>query len=62
MPEPTTAVPSKQPVPPEPVAAAGLAVVETAQLMRGASEVILRHAGQNYRLRVTRANKLLLIK
>lgn len=62
MPEPTTAAPPKQPAPPEPVATAGLDVVETAQLMRGASEVILRHAGQNYRLRVTRANKLLLIK
>ncbi|HYH22315.1 MAG TPA: hemin uptake protein HemP [Azospirillum sp.] len=62
MPEPTTAAPPKQPAPPEPAAVARLDVVETAQLMRGASEVILRHAGQNYRLRVTRANKLLLIK
>ncbi|HEY0836039.1 MAG TPA: hemin uptake protein HemP [Azospirillum sp.] len=37
-------------------------VVEAAHLLRGANEVIIRHAGQNYRLRVTRANKLLLIK
>lgn len=37
-------------------------VVEAAHLLRGASEVVIRHAGQNYRLRITRANKLLLIK
>jgi hemin uptake protein HemP len=62
MPEPTTAVPTKHLSRPDPMAAAGLDIVEAAQLMRGAREVIIRHAGQDYRLRVTRANKLLLIK
>ncbi|PWC35408.1 hemin uptake protein HemP [Azospirillum sp. TSO22-1] len=37
-------------------------VVEAADLLRGATEIVIRHAGQNYRLRITRANKLLLIK
>ncbi|HYH38804.1 MAG TPA: hemin uptake protein HemP [Azospirillum sp.] len=37
-------------------------VVEAADLLRGANEIVIRHAGQNYRLRITRANKLLLIK
>ncbi|HYG87346.1 MAG TPA: hemin uptake protein HemP [Azospirillum sp.] len=37
-------------------------VVDAAQLLRGAGEVLIRHAGQTYRLRVTRANKLILTK
>lgn len=40
----------------------GVEVVEAADLLRGANEIVIRHAGQNYRLRITRANKLLLIK
>lgn len=43
-------------------ASGGVEVVEAAQLLRGASEIVIHHAGQNYRLRITRANKLLLIK
>lgn len=41
---------------------AAVEVIEAAHLLRGASEVVIRHAGQNYRLRITRANKLLLVK
>lgn len=42
--------------------AATPAIVEAADLLRGTPEVAIRHAGQTYRLRVTRANKLILTK
>ncbi len=53
--------PNAQAAPPSPTAPAP-EIIEASQLLRGANEVIIRHAGQTYRLRVTRANKLLLIK
>ncbi len=56
------ALPGLEPTnPPNPPAPAP-EIIEASQLLRGANEVIIRHAGQTYRLRVTRANKLLLIK
>jgi len=42
--------------------AASLPVVESARLMSGSREIVIQHAGQSYRLRVTRANKLILTK
>ncbi|MEG0822642.1 MAG: hemin uptake protein HemP [Burkholderiaceae bacterium] len=32
------------------------------QLFRGRREVVIRHAGEDYRLRITRLNKLILTK
>ncbi len=43
-------------------AIASLPVVESARLMAGGREIVIQHAGQSYRLRVTRANKLILTK
>ncbi len=43
-------------------ALASLPVVESARLMAGGREIVIQHAGQSYRLRVTRANKLILTK
>ena len=42
--------------------AASLPVVESARLMSGSREIVIQHAGQSYRLRVTRANTLILPK
>ncbi len=36
--------------------------LETTALFAGRSELIIRHAGQLYRLRITRAGKLILTK
>lgn len=44
------------------VAALSLPVVESVRLMSGSREIVIQHAGQSYRLRVTRANKLILTK
>ncbi|AWK85392.1 hemin uptake protein HemP [Azospirillum thermophilum] len=60
MPE-TIAAPPPAPTPLPPSAAAP-AIVDAAQLLSGAGEILIRHAGQHYRLRVTRANKLILTK
>jgi len=35
---------------------------DSRELMRGAREVLIRHAGQVYRLRHTRNDKLILVK
>ena len=40
----------------------GLAIVDTAKLFEGGSEVRLVHRGQEYRLRITRQGKLILTK
>lgn len=39
-----------------------LGVVESKQLFQGGQEVVIRHAGTDYRLRITRQNKLILTK
>ena len=44
------------------VAAAQGGLVESAALLRGASEVLIRHGGEVYRLRHTRNDKLILTK
>ncbi len=54
------------PNPSTPVAASAnqtlLGVVESKQLFQGGQEVVIRHAGTDYRLRITRQNKLILTK
>jgi hemin uptake protein HemP len=37
-------------------------VVESSRLFQGVQEVVIRHAGTDYRLRITRQNKLILTK
>ncbi|MBI1208918.1 MAG: hemin uptake protein HemP [Azospirillum sp.] len=48
-------------VPPLPLESR-LPQIDTLALMGGSRELLIRHAGQEYRLRVTRANKLILTK
>ncbi|WP_201401707.1 hemin uptake protein HemP [Kaistia sp. 32K] len=43
-------------------AGSGPRVVSSADLLEGAREVIIRHVGEDYRLRLTRAGKLILNK
>ena len=62
MTEPEAATLPKRHGTPDPAVPDGAGVIDAAQLLRGSNEVVIRHAGQTYRLRVTRANKLLLIK
>jgi hemin uptake protein HemP len=49
---------SEQPARPEPAVVA----VRSADLFRGAREVIIVHHDEQYRLRITRAGKLILTK
>lgn len=37
-------------------------VVESSTLFQGSQEVVIRHDGHEYRLRITRQNKLILTK
>jgi hemin uptake protein HemP len=39
-----------------------LKVVSSTELLGGAREIIIRHVGEDYRLRLTRAGKLILNK
>lgn len=48
--------PPNGPSPPAPAAP----VVESADLFNGAAEIVIRHAGREYRLRRTRLDKLIL--
>lgn len=49
------------PTPPRPPQA-GVSVIDSAALFGGASEVRVRHGGDEYRLRITRQGKLILTK
>jgi hemin uptake protein HemP len=40
----------------------GPRVVSSADLLEGSREIIIRHVGEDYRLRLTRAGKLILNK
>lgn len=57
-------MPSKtlEPPPPDPAsrASTGSPVIESAALFQGSVEVVIRHAGREYRLRRTRLDKLIL--
>ena len=49
--------------PPDPGASAGVvAIFPSQQLLQGRREVVIHHAGEDYRLRITRLNKLILTK
>lgn len=37
-------------------------VLQATELFRGGREVVIRHDGQDYRLRITRQNKMILTK
>ena len=56
-PSPTPAAPARPAT-----AAADQAEFDSRELMRGGREVLIRHAGQVYRLRHTRNDKLILVK
>lgn len=45
-----------------PDALPGPRVVSSTELLNGAKEIIIRHVGEDYRLRLTRAGKLILNK
>lgn len=45
-----------------PASGSGPRVVASEELLRGAREIIIRHVGEDYRLRLTRAGKLILNK
>jgi hemin uptake protein HemP len=47
---------------PAPAVGATQAEFDSRELMRGGREVLIRHAGQVYRLRHTRNDKLILVK
>ena len=47
---------------PDPKVPSDRRVLQSAELMGGAREVVIRHNGQEYRLQVTRAGKLILTK
>lgn len=50
------------PMRPASVAGTPQAEFDSRELMRGGREVLIRHAGQVYRLRHTRNDKLILVK
>ncbi|MCX5580944.1 hemin uptake protein HemP [Kaistia terrae] len=45
-----------------PVSGSGPRVISSGDLLNGAREIIIRHVGEDYRLRLTRAGKLILNK
>lgn len=47
---------------PVPAARTPLPVHESSELFRAGKEILIRHAGELYRLRLTRQNKLILTK
>jgi hemin uptake protein HemP len=55
-------VPAATAVPAATIAAPAVAGFDSRDLMRGSREVLIRHAGQTYRLRHTRNDKLILVK
>lgn len=61
----STAAAAARPAPATPVAAGTCAPqteFDSRELMRGGREVLIRHAGQVYRLQHTRNDKLILVK
>ncbi len=55
---PTTASSSSVPVTERPDGR----MIDSADLFQGAREMLIRHRGETYRLRLTGANKLILVK
>jgi hemin uptake protein HemP len=54
--------PTGQPVPAASRQARPLAALDSAALLAGGDEVMIRHGAETYRLRVTRQNRLILTK
>jgi len=53
----------KVPTPPAPpTAAAPIRLIESADIFRGQNEILIRHAGAIYRMKITRQGKLILNK
>ncbi len=55
-------LPSRRPAPPSGAAAAPVRRIHSRELLRGAAEVEIEHAGHIYRLRCTSLGKLILTK
>lgn len=55
-------VSSVAPAPQREVAATAIAEIDSARLLQGEREVLIRHGGECYRLRHTRNDKLILTK
>ncbi|MGA1802320.1 hemin uptake protein HemP [Rhizobium sp. HT1-10] len=47
---------------PAPQPAAHVRTIESAEIFRGQSEIVIRHEGFTYRLKITRQGKLILNK
>ena len=45
-----------------PVAEGAVSVLQSSELFRGRTEIMIQHDGQDYRLRITRQNKMILTK
>lgn len=45
-----------------PVAEGAVSVLQSSELFQGRSEIVIQHHGQDYRLRITRQNKMILTK
>ncbi|MGO4436573.1 hemin uptake protein HemP [Rhizobium sp. RAF56] len=52
----------KVPTPPAPPVAAPTRLIESADIFRGQNEILIRHAGAIYRMKITRQGKLILNK
>lgn len=59
---PDDPIPEMQLIPLHRDATSGLHLVRTEDLLRGEPEILIHHAGLIYRLRVTKAGKLILTK
>jgi len=60
MPDRVTEPAAPPAAPDHPTASEGPRAIDSDALLRGANEVVIRHAGRNYRLRRTRLGKLIL--
>lgn len=45
-----------------PAAESAVSVLQSSELFQGRSEIVIQHHGQDYRLRITRQNKMILTK
>jgi len=61
-PDPSDKPPSPGPPSPGPADGATIRIIPSAELFRGAREVLIQHGDEVYRLRLTRNGKLLLFK
>lgn len=52
----------KPQMPPQPAAVQEVRTVESAEIFRGQSEIMIKHDGSLYRMKITRQGKLILNK